>query len=291
MPSRDNQIIHETAYAKVNLVLEVLRRRNDGYHEVRSVLQTIDLADSLSFVPGDRIRLLCSTPELQDESNLVIKAVQALREATGCKKGAIVRLNKRIPMAMGLGGGSSDAAATLRALNRLWGLGLSIAELRKIAGDIGSDVPFFVTGGTALVSGRGEQVEPVAAAPPVWMVMLAPPIWMSNKTARLYSLLDASCYTDGEATKRLVQALELGELESSLLFNCFEKVMQTAFTGIENYVASMLDAGASRVHLSGSGPTLFAIERDVSRAEAIVDRLNSAGHTAFLQKAVGAYSP
>jgi 4-diphosphocytidyl-2C-methyl-D-erythritol kinase len=113
---------------------------------------------------------------------------------------------------------------------------------------------------------------------------------MSNKTARLYSLLDAGCYTDGEATKRLVQALKLGELGSGLLFNCFEKVMQTAFTGIENYVASMLDAGAARAHLSGSGPTLFAIEKDESKAEAIVDRLNSAGHTAFLQKTVEGHS-
>ena len=291
MSSQDEQVVRETAYAKVNLILEVMGRRDDGYHEIRSVLQTIDLADHLIFELADGVHLSCSSPDLEGESNLVIRAARVVQDATGHNQGTVIQLNKHIPAAMGLGGGSSDAAATLRALNRLWDLGLSVGELRGLAAEVGSDVPFFISGGTALVSGRGEAVYPLPPAPTSWLVLLAPPIWMANKTARMYSLLDEECYTNGEATQELLKALEEGHLASDLLFNCFGRVMQTAFTGIESFVAALLDVGAPKVHLAGAGPTLFALASDRAQAEEMAQKLIASGHRVFVQKTMGAVSP
>jgi len=280
-------MIHETACAKVNLSLEVIGRRDDGYHEIRSILQTIDLADRMTFRLADGMHLTCSSPALEGESNLVIGAARALQDATGHNQGAVIRLEKHIPVAMGLGGGSSNAAATLRALNRLWGLGLSVEDLRKLAGEVGSDVPFFVSGGTALVSGRGEAVYPLPPAPTLWLVLLAPPLWMANKTARVYSLMGENCYTTGDATQKLLKALEEGQLTSDILFNCFERVMQTAFTGIETFVAALLDVGAPRAHLAGAGPALFTLVSEREEAEALAGKLTAAGHRVFVQNTVG----
>ena len=291
MSSRDDTLLLEAAYAKVNLTLEVVGRRDDGYHEIRSILQTIDLADHLQLSLADGLHLECASPELEGSSNLVFRAARLLQDATGHDEGAFIHLTKRIPVAMGLGGGSSDAAAALRGLNRLWGLGLSMEELRELGAEVGSDVPFFISGGTALVSGRGEAVYPLVPAPPLYLVLLVPPLWMANKTARMYSLLEEGSYTAGEATQRLLKALEENEVSSDLLFNCFERVMQTAFTGIENYVAALLDVGASDAHLAGSGPALFALARERTRAEEMARGLSAMGHRAFVQESVAAPSP
>ncbi|MFC1956296.1 4-(cytidine 5'-diphospho)-2-C-methyl-D-erythritol kinase, partial [Chloroflexota bacterium] len=146
------------APAKLNLTLEVLGERPDGYHEIRSVIQTINLCDSLSFRMSENITFNSDTPGWNAEESLVSRAASLLQKTTGCSKGAIIEVNKHIPLVAGLGGDSSDTAATLRGLNQLWESGLPQEELLELAARLGSDVPFFIHSGTALVAGRGELV-------------------------------------------------------------------------------------------------------------------------------------
>ena len=152
-------VIVEQAYAKVNFTLEVIRKRDDGFHDLASIIQTVDLYDELQFTERDGIEFECSEVSLNGEENLVVRAARALRDETGFAMGARIVLRKRIPVAGGLGGGSADAAATLRGLNRLWRLNLAEQDLVDIAAKVGSDVPFLVSGGTAFVSGRGERLD------------------------------------------------------------------------------------------------------------------------------------
>lgn len=174
--------------AKLNLYLDVLARRPDGYHEIDTIIQSIDLYDDLTIEPGPGLTLACDDPRLPcDETNLVLRAAAALREATGHRGGAHFRLAKRIPSQAGLGGGSSDAAGALAGLDRLWGLGLSTEELSRIAAAVGSDVPFFLHGGTARCRGRGEQVEPLPLTGEYCYVVLCPPARVS--TAEAYGKL------------------------------------------------------------------------------------------------------
>ncbi len=160
-PGRGIGMLTVLAPAKLNLTLEVLAKRQDGFHEIRSVIQAINLCDSFSFQSGDNIEFKCDLPDWIAEESLVSRAAGLLREATGCSKGATIEVSKRIPLLSGLGGDSSGAAAVLRGLNQFWGLGLSHEELLKMAWQLGSDVAFFLYGGTALVEGRGEIVTPL----------------------------------------------------------------------------------------------------------------------------------
>ena len=148
------------APAKLNLTLEVLAKRPDGLHEIRSLIQTINLCDSLRFRLSQSISFKCDEPKWLPERSLVSKAASLLQKATKCPNGATIEVNKRIPLLSGLGGDSSDAAAILRGLNKLWELGLSPPELVELASQLGSDIAFFLYGGTALVRGRGEIVTP-----------------------------------------------------------------------------------------------------------------------------------
>ena len=151
MPKNPSHTLTLKARAKVNLTLEVLGRREDGYHDIASIIQTIDLCDTLSLEPADSILFECDKPELQSQDNLALKAAYLLKASTGYDGGARITLLKGIPVSAGLGGGSSDAAATLTGLNTFWGLGLPLDELIPLAAQLGSDVPFFLHGGTAMV--------------------------------------------------------------------------------------------------------------------------------------------
>ena len=160
---QDSTPLTALAYAKVNLTLEVLGRRDDGYHDVATVLQTVSLYDRLTFAPDSEIRVECSISALSNPDNLAWRAAVALKEATGYAGGARITIEKGIPEAMGLGGGSSDAAATLVALNRLWGLGLTAADLEDVGRNLGADVPFLVGGGTAMGTGKGDYLKRLRA--------------------------------------------------------------------------------------------------------------------------------
>jgi 4-diphosphocytidyl-2-C-methyl-D-erythritol kinase len=272
------------AYAKINLTLEVLAKRLDGYHEVASVLQTVSLADTLTFEPSATLDFRCDVPNLQSPDNLVLKAARLLQETTGSNKGAIINLTKRIPIAAGLGSGSTDAAATLVGLNQLWELNLSLERLVGLASKLGSDVAFFLYGGTALAKGRGEQITPLPLTPQLWLVLLQPAIEpVPNKTAQLYSQLNPSHFTSGQFTEKLVAYLNHGgKAEDSFLFNVFEQVVFDFFPKLSGYRSSLLKAGARSVHLAGSGPALFTLVPDKARGEAILKRLENEGQKAYL---------
>ena len=186
---------------------------------------------------------------------LVWKAAEALRNVTGCDSGANILLEKHIPISMGLGGGSSDAAAALTALNRLWGLDMDAAQLRSIASTVGSDVPFFIEGGTALCEGRGEIVSPLPPCPQTWLVLLCPHLppdqvdaHPTPKTARMYSIITKDHYTYGSRSRGLAGALKESELNEELLFNVFEQVAPSAFPGLGDAIKHLQEAGARRVH-------------------------------------------
>lgn len=255
------------APAKINLTLEVLGKRPDGYHEIRSVVQTISLCDQLHFQPGQEVTFKSNLPEWTPEKSLVAKAVSLLQETTGCAQGVMIKVNKSIPLASGLGGDSSDAAATLRGLNELWGLKLSPEPLWPLAAQLGSDVPFFLYGGTALIEGRGEKVTPLPSLPQRWVVLVVPEVPRPpEKTRQLYASLNTSHYTDGQITQRLVAELNEGG-EPSILFNTFENVAFARFPRLKVYRDHLVKMGAKDIHLAGSGPTLFTLLKDKAKAE------------------------
>jgi 4-diphosphocytidyl-2-C-methyl-D-erythritol kinase len=272
------------AYAKINLTLEVLSRRSDGYHEIASVFQAISLTDTLTFEPAETLEFHCDVPELQTPDNLVLKAAKLLKEVLGYKKGARIKLIKKIPLAAGLGSGSTDAAVTLLGLNKLWGLNLAHDKLLELAAKLGSDVPFFLYGGTALAQGRGEKVTPLPSTPETWIILLKSPFDpVANKTAQLYSRLNPSHFTYGQHTERLVAHLKHGgNIESSFLYNVFEQVAFDFFPALSDYRSRLIKAGARQAHLAGSGPTLFALMPDRSRGEAVLKNLKAEGLEAHL---------
>ena len=260
------------APAKINLTLEVLGKRPDGFHEVRSVMQTIDLADSLSFSPGDKIEISSDNPEFDPAKSLVARAAALFRQVSGSTDGASIKIEKRIPFSAGLGGDSSDAAAVLRGLNRLCPPGLKPAQMPGLAPSLGSDVTFFLQGGTALAEGRGERVSPLPSLPRRWVVLVVPPLAVDDKTKRLYARLQPKHYSEGEITDEMVLGLTRGVVEPSMLFNTFENVAYDFFPKLEVYKGHFLKLGAPFVHLAGSGPTLFTMLEDKAKAEDIYRR-------------------
>jgi 4-diphosphocytidyl-2-C-methyl-D-erythritol kinase len=275
------------AYAKINLTLDVLGRRTDGYHELVSVMQTVALADTLAFraLADGETAFFCDVPALNGKDNLVCRAVQALREATGCQRGVRIELQKQAPMQGGLGGGSSDAACVLLTLNRWWALGLGQERLLGLAARLGSDVPFFVYGGTALVEGRGERVTPLPDLPGLWVVLLKPPVAVSTPTA--FRALTPDDYTDGQATARLVSALRGGGPPAvDGLVNALEARVCQDYPAVAENRAAFVEAGAQVVRMSGSGPTLFALFPSLEEAQPVYQALLRAGRQAWLVRTV-----
>lgn len=270
------------APAKLNLTLEVLAKRPDGYHEIRSVIQTINLCDRLHFQASPKVTFKSNTADWAPEKSLVSKTVGLLQETTGCAKGATIEVSNHIPLVSGLGGDSSDAAATLLGLNELWGLGLSPAKLLELATQLGSDVAFFFYGGTALVEGRGELVTPLPPLPHRWVLLVVPDVpRLPEKTGQLYASLRTSHYTDGQITQKLVAELRGGR-EPSILFNTFENVVFTRSPELKVYRDHIRKIGAPNVHLAGSGPTLFTLLKDKAQAEDLYTRCQQQGMETYL---------
>ena len=268
------------AFAKINLGLRVRGRRADGYHEISTVFQTVTLHDRLTFEAGqdERLELVCSDPEVPaDESNLVLRAARALRERYGARLGARVFLEKRIPAGGGLGGGSSDAAVALLALARLWGIGTNKGELAEVAGRLGADVPFFLTGGTALGTGTGTDVTPLEDGAKIELVVVTPGVRVS--TAEAYRGLNAPALTKGEGVANLsVSRAEAGFSDSlcGVMSNDFEPVVVRLHPEVGRARDALAGAGARRAMLSGSGSSVFGVfdskgeagrAREVLRAE------------------------
>ncbi|MDP3046197.1 MAG: 4-(cytidine 5'-diphospho)-2-C-methyl-D-erythritol kinase [Chloroflexota bacterium] len=273
-----------TAPAKINLTLEVLGKRPDGCHEIVSILQTIDLCDTLTVESSSHLRLAAPGLDCDESDNLVLKAAQLLRDATSCSLGAEILLEKRIPSSAGLGGGSSDAATALVALNQLWELGLGSEALADLAARLGSDVPFFFLGGaTSLARGRGELLEPLPPLADLWVVLTVPPVIIPHKTKALYAALTPADFSDGSASLHLAQQLRAGDrLPFQALRNVFERPAFALYPLIASYREAMLAAGAPFVRLSGSGPALFTLYHARRDARALVHRLAGEGMPAHL---------
>lgn len=279
------------APAKINLVLEVLGRRN-GYHEIASVVQTVDLYDVLHFAQADRVSLECSEPMLRDH-NLAFRAAQLLKEETGHHHGAHITLTKHIPWGTGLGGGSSDAACTLLCLNRLWEVGLALPDLARLGAKLGADVPLFLYGGTTLIEGLGERVTELPNLRPTRFVLLVPPTPSpADKTKQLYQRLTEDRFTSGRLTARAVESIRReGHIPSELLYNAFEPVARDFFPHLSRYEALLRDAGATSVHLSGSGPCLFAEVDSHDEGERVCERLLQEDAWCRVVSSTGAQQP
>lgn len=262
-----------SAAGKVNLALEVLSRRADGYHEIATVMQTVDLCDRLVLEDADVIEIRTSAPGVpSDERNLAYRAAAALREAAGITRGARITLDKRIPVAAGLGGGSTDAAAALVGLNRLWGLRWPTERLAELAVGLGMDVPFFLRGGAALGTGRGEQLTPLGGAA-LALVLVNPRFAVS--TAEMYGRMTPAMYSDGARAQDAAGALEsrrTGRVARSL-YNGLELAARAAYPQIGRMQAALVAAGALGAAMSGSGPTVFGVARSWEQARQIRARV------------------
>lgn len=268
--------IYEKAPAKINLVLDVLRKREDGYHEVEMVMTMVDLADRLELeeLQRDQIVLASQAGFIPlDEKNLAFQAARLLKQRYGVKKGVYIYLDKQIPVAAGLAGGSSDAAAALRGLNRLWGLNLGVPELEALGAELGSDVPFCVRGGTALATGRGERLESVASPPQCWVVLAKPPINVS--TADVYGRFRASEVEHHPSVPDMLAALQEGSFERMCdsLGNVLEKVTLAHYPEVRQIKDVMTRLGADGVLMSGSGPTVFGLVSKASKLPRIYNGL------------------
>lgn len=278
------------SYAKINLTLDVLGKRPDGYHELATIMQTIDLYDTLCFsiLDEDQVSMICDRPELNNEHNLVVRAAQAIRQKLGLTRGLAIELNKRIPVAAGLGGGSSNAAATLLALQQWWQLPLSMHDLWEIASSLGSDIPFFLTGGLALCEGRGEQITSLAPHWPAsmrWLVLLKPAIGVS--TATVFRQLTASDYSNGSWSRAAETALQTrSTLLPTDLYNSLERGVLAQYPEVAQARADMLQAGASFVRLSGSGPTLFSTFAELPAAAWVQQQLQTQGYEVYLTQPI-----
>lgn len=268
----DNQITIK-AHAKINLTLEVIGRRDDGYHEIATIMQTVGLHDAVSISHDDDIALTCDDPALQSADNLAYKAARLLQEHSGYDGGARIHIAKAIPVSAGLGGGSSDAAAALRGLNDLWRLGLSMAKLETLAAQLGSDVPFLLQGGTAIALGRGERIRRLPPANLQWLVIVTPAVRHTGetpgKTAALYGMLTPANYTRGFLTRKLEARIRGGgDVPAQFLFNTFDDVAFTAYPGLQECWDTFAEVGAREIHISGSGPSIYALmpSREVGSA-------------------------
>jgi len=258
--------------AKINLTLAVLGKRPDGFHEIESVVMPVGLYDHLALSDGPEagIHLSCDNPALPTgPENLVYRAAERLAERHGRHRGVQIELTKRIPAGAGLGGGSSDAAATLVGLDRLWRLGLARSELTELAADLGSDVPLFLHPGPAIIGGRGERVEPVELDWPGWIVLVIPPFGMS--TAEVYRGWQAG-EAPPQSASEVVQAVRDGQPLDGLLYNMLEPPAFAVEPQLGALHAELLALGAPAARLTGSGAALFALFDACNAATAFAEQ-------------------
>lgn len=279
------------AYAKINLDLRVLGMRPDGFHELRTVFQSISLHDTVACIPRDGpFAIECTAPGVPlDRSNLIWRAAESLWRALrrdGPIDGVLVRLEKRIPLQAGLGGGSADAAAALVGLARVWGVQLRPAQLADVAASLGADVPFFLAGGTALGLGRGDEVYPLADLPRHWIVLLVPGFGVS--TSEAYGWYDAERDLARGAFVREPQHVPgPWPSRSAQMINDLEVPIARHHPEIDQMKASLRRAGALAAAMSGSGSAVFGLFQKRRDAAAAVDRLAGSGWQVLLAESLG----
>ncbi|MBF8808682.1 MAG: 4-(cytidine 5'-diphospho)-2-C-methyl-D-erythritol kinase [Enterococcus lacertideformus] len=265
----------EKAPAKINLGLDVLYKRPDGYHELEMVMSSVDLADHLFFeeLPEDRIIVETNKAFLPvDQRNNVYQAASLLKNKYQIKKGVKIFVKKNIPVAAGLGGGSTDCAAALRGINQLWNLGCSLEELAEIGLEVGTDVPYCVYGSTAFIGGKGEKIEVLPSMPQCWVILVKPKMSVSTRT--VFKEVD-TYQINHQSIHGLVEAIKQQDYLSMIdkMGNSLEDITGKRHPIIHQIKERMLKYGADAALMSGSGPTVFALCQHYSRAQRIYNGL------------------
>lgn len=281
-------MLAERAYAKINMTLDVFGERPDGYHDVNMVMQTIDLSDLIWLEAADAgIRLGSPASHIPlDHRNLAYTAAEAFFRSASIAGGARIWIEKQIPVAAGLAGGSADAAAVLRGLNRLYDTGLSPDDLAEIGASIGSDVPFCVYGGCAVATGRGERITHVRHAFRAWVVLVRPAVYVS--TADVYGAMTTSDYAVRAQSEEMVAALIEGDLDrvNQLVQNDLLPVALRLHPEVERIRDRMAHVAKVPVHMSGSGPTLFCLAPTQSAGQRLYNAFRGFAKEVYLSRFV-----
>lgn len=288
--------VTELGYAKINLHLDITGRGKDGYHDVVTVMQSLSLCDTVTLTRREdgQITLTCNKEGVPtDESNLAVRAVLLYREAVGASCGVHIDIQKSIPMAAGMAGGSADAAAALRAINRLCDNALDGDALCALGARLGADVPFCIVGGSAYADGRGDRLHPFAAMPDCFVVAacggegVSTP-WAYRLLDTTYSDFDGTCYTP-RATDALSDAMTQGDLfgASDAMYNVFEAPILAARPVSRELRETMRAGGAIGAMMSGSGPSVFGIFQQEAEARAVAERITEMGYFADVCRPVG----
>lgn len=269
--NRSMDTVKEKAYAKLNISLDVSRPRPDGYHDMKMIMQSVSLCDDISivFTDGPGVSAECSLRYIPgNDRNLAVKAAKLYFSAAGIEGGAFIRIKKNIPVGAGMAGGSTDAAAVLRALERHFGSPLGKERLLELAAATGSDVPFCLIGGTALAEGRGEILTPVAPMPECWITICKPEFSIS--TPELFAALDRVKLRMHPDTDGIINALEEGNLRQICMrmYNVFESVPDRRMKDAAQIKSRMLDAGALGTVMTGTGSAVFGVFAEKEKAEA-----------------------
>lgn len=285
-------MLYVKAPAKINLTLDVLHKRPDNYHEIEMIMTTVDLSDRIGLMGTAKGIHIQSADRFvpNDSRNLAYQAAQLIKDTYNIKTGVIISLDKKIPVAAGLAGGSSDAAATLKGLNKLWQLNLSLDELAELGAKIGSDVPFCVYGGTALAKGRGEIIQQLPTPPNCWVILAKPTIGVS--TADVYGAFDVQ-KAQHPNTQAMIQALEEGDYDAMCanLGNALESVTLNMYPEVEQIKEQMKKFGADAVLMSGSGPTVFGLVHQEARVPRIYNGLRGFCSEVYAVRLIGEREP
>ena len=266
----------ERAPAKINLTLDVLFKRDDDYHELEMIMSSVDLADYLTFTPLEENKIEVYTNKAflpVDRRNHVYQIIKLVKDRYGIRTGMLVEIEKKIPVAAGLGGGSTDAAATLRALNRIWNLEMTLDEMIELGMCVGTDVPYSLVGGTAFVSGLGEIVTPLKPMPSCWVVLAKPRISVSTKTVfRALEVEQLTCEPKSRSVARAIQAGDYYGMVNNLS-NALEAVTFERHPTLRQLSDRMERYGMDGVTMSGSGPTIIGFSQNYSRAKRVYNSL------------------
>lgn len=259
----DNYPIQIKAHAKINLHLHIVGKRKDGYHEIETIFQKLELHDTLLLKPAsNQLRLVVKGAKLPaNQSNLVMKAALAFKEESAFSNGADILLIKKIPVAAGLGGGSSDAAATLRGLSSLWNVNLDEKTIFNLASNLGADVPFFLNEGAAIGTGKGDKIHSIKKLPDMFVLLVKP--YMQIKTPWVYKKYETYLTKSNKINNMFSRISKIFSTESfqNLFFNDLEKVVLNEFYQVKRAKMILQDTGAEMIQMSGSGPTVFALYR------------------------------
>ncbi|MBF9297397.1 MULTISPECIES: 4-(cytidine 5'-diphospho)-2-C-methyl-D-erythritol kinase [Mammaliicoccus] len=282
-------MIYETAPAKINLTLDTLYKREDGYHEVEMIMTTIDLNDRLTFECRDDGEIIIDVEHNfvpSDHRNLAYKAAKLMQDRYNIEKGVKISLEKSIPISAGLAGGSSDAAATFRGLNELWGINESLETLSELASEIGSDISFCIYGKTALCQGRGEKITHLPKPPSAWVVIAKPDIGVS--TPEIYGALDLENKEEVQ-TQACLKAIENNDYATMCqsLGNSLEKVTMQLYPEVEKLKNTMSNTGVDAALMSGSGPTIYGFVQKERQAKQVYNALMGCCNDVYIARLLG----